>query len=573
MNNKKFKEFWNEVEQATKSNNIHPNKIDENDDPADICEIFSNKYKNILAKQQNPNHERICKINASDREKVGFLLRFSISDVKRAISRLKPGIGFDDIHSNHLRLDSDLCHEVISMLFFSCMMHNHIPLSMLRGVISPLLKDRFGDLSCSDNYRPVMSSSIFLKVFEYCILEKIEPWVIINDRQHGFRSGHSTSSACLVLKETVLNYVNSNSDVHACFVDISKAFDSVNHKYLMKKLLHYGVPSMYVSLIEFWYNNQFVNVRYMSHLSAEWKISNGVRQGGILSSLFFNIYIDSLLERLSCLNIGCKLGILSSNVIAYADDIVLLAPSVGSLQMLIDLANSEALLLDLQFNFKKTKCMIFNAKMKRSKTDNVCPHKVDNHIIEYVSSFKYLGYMLSCNMSYEYDVNRLRSKFYVQFNSMLRNFHFADKKVKLFLFQQYCLQMYGCELWFGGTGSALALKQFAVGYHKAIKKILNLSYHESNHYACQEAQFFTFQHLVNKYKIMSAIRLLKNPCNYILKIMNYFVTSSSFLKEVYDILKKFYDLDSLLFNDKDAIIARICFVQNHEKQMREACLI
>ena len=133
--------------------------------------------------------------------------------------------------------------------------------------------------------------------------------------------------------------------------------------------------------------------------------------------------------------------------------------------------------------------------------------------------------------------------------------------------------MYGCELWFGGASSAHSLKQFAAGYHKAIKKILKLSYHESNHYACQEAQFFTFQHLVNKYKIMSAIRILTNPCNFIYKLMDYFVVSSTFLWEVYDILKAFYDIDSLIFNDRDAIIARVCFVQNHEKQMRDACLI
>ena len=135
---------------------------------------------------------------------------------------------------------------------------------MLRGVITPIIKDRFGDLSNADNYRPVMSSSVFLKVFEYCILNRIEPYIRLNDRQHGFRTNYSTGSACLVLKETVLNYVNSNSAVYACFVDISKAFDSVNHEILMKKLIEYGVPEVIVNLIKFWYNHQIVNVRYVS---------------------------------------------------------------------------------------------------------------------------------------------------------------------------------------------------------------------------------------------------------------------------------------------------------------------
>ena len=137
-----------------------------------------------------------------------------------------------------------------------------------------------------------------------------------------------------------------------------------------------------------------------------------------------------MLEKISGLKVGCRLGILSSNIIAYADDIVLLAPSVGSLLMLIDVANNEALLLELQFNSKKTKCMIFHSNMKTSKVDNVSPFKVDDHVIGYVSSHRYLEYVLSSNMSFNEDVNRLGSKFYVQFNSMLRNFHFTDKKVK-----------------------------------------------------------------------------------------------------------------------------------------------
>ena len=156
-----------------------------------------------------------------------------------------------------------------------------------------------GDISSSDNYRPVMSSSIFLKLLEYCILHRIEPNIKLNDRQHGFRANHSTTSACLVLKETVSNYTRGGSDVYACFLDMSKAFDSVNHCKLMQKLLEYGVPELIVQLVSHWYSNQKVSVRYMSYYSKVWAIGNGVRRAGILSSLFFKIYIDSLMSRIS----------------------------------------------------------------------------------------------------------------------------------------------------------------------------------------------------------------------------------------------------------------------------------
>ena len=224
--------------------------------------------------------------------------------------------------------------------------------------------------------------------------------------------------------------------------------------------------------------------------------------------------------------------------------------------------------LDLSFNYKKTKCMIFRSKKKALIDDKVNDFKVYGSSIEFVYSIKYLGYLISCNLNDDEDINRVRCKFYSEFNSMLRNFSFADVNVKLFLFRQYCLQFYGCELWFQRSCSVNSLNQFAIGYHKAIKKILNISSHESNHYACQEAQLFTFQHFINKCKIMTAFRILSHPCNYVFKTIEFLSISSVFLREVYVLLNDLYGIDSILYNDKSAIISRIEFIQNREQQMR-----
>ena len=87
------------------------------------------------------------------------------------------------------------------MLFSSFVIHSYIPTDLLRGVITPIVKDNFGDLSRSENYRPIMSSSVILKVFEYCILDRISLLVTLDDRLPGFRTEHSTASACLLLKK------------------------------------------------------------------------------------------------------------------------------------------------------------------------------------------------------------------------------------------------------------------------------------------------------------------------------------------------------------------------------------
>ena len=87
-----------------------------------------------------------------------------------------------------------------------------------------------------------------------------------------------------------MHYTKANTDVYTCFLDITKAFDSVDHDILMDKLARMGIPGYIVDLIKYWYSNQFVKVKYRSSLSEEWKIGNGVRQGEFYLA-FFLIYI------------------------------------------------------------------------------------------------------------------------------------------------------------------------------------------------------------------------------------------------------------------------------------------
>ena len=129
--------------------------------------------------------------------------------------------------------------------------------------------------------------------------------------------------------------------------------------------------------------------------------------------------------------------------------------------------------------------------------------------------------------------------------------------------------IYGSELWFCNESAIGQLKQFGIGYHKVIKKLLGVSYHESNHFACQESRMFTFENLINKEKFTATFRYFAKPCSFIAKLIDYLSISSYLLREVQDILHYKYDVDSLLDNDVDAIVSRVIFVQNREHQMRE----
>ena len=119
LEGKNHKEFWRDVNWTKKNNTLYPNIINSENTPDSICEMFSSKYKSVLSKNSsNPVSEKLCKLNLSERKRQLLMLGFSVNDVKRAIGSLKTGIGFDNIHSSHLKLCPQICQELISMLFF-----------------------------------------------------------------------------------------------------------------------------------------------------------------------------------------------------------------------------------------------------------------------------------------------------------------------------------------------------------------------------------------------------------------------------------------------------------------------
>ena len=186
-----------------------------------------------------------------------------------------------------------------------------------------------------------------------------------------------------------------------------------------------------------------------------------------------------------------------------------------------------------------------------------------------MESLKYLGYIISEKLDCIEDISRVKNKFYAEFNVLLRNFHFTDKAIKIFLFKQYCLQFYGSELWFGTKRPTRELKQFAVGYHKAVKKLLGLSMHESNHFACQEGYLLLFNHYINRLQIGTFHRFISKPCKIVQKASVFLRFFSMFAENVMKILNVEYDIHILFENDIDAVFSRIQYKQNREQQMRE----
>ena len=124
-----------------------------------------------------------------------------------------------------------------------------------------------------------------------------------------------------------------NSPAYTCFLDASKAYDRVNHWTLFRKLLNRSIHILIVRMLSmFGYTKQELRIRWGADVSPYLTISNGVRQGGILSPSLFAVYIDDVSSLLNTSKIGCHIDDVCINHVFYADDLCLMAPCEISLQ-------------------------------------------------------------------------------------------------------------------------------------------------------------------------------------------------------------------------------------------------
>jgi len=153
----------------------------------------------------------------------------------------------------------------------------------MQTVIAPACKNKNGSISDAGNYKPVSFTAIISKLFEHYILSCISPLLATTDNKFGFKPKHSTDMCIFLLKQTVSYYVSKDTPVFTAFLDASKACDRTNHNLLFAKLIKRNVPMCIVRLLLSWYRQQTMQVKWGTKYSSPFTVTNGVRQGGVLS--------------------------------------------------------------------------------------------------------------------------------------------------------------------------------------------------------------------------------------------------------------------------------------------------
>ena len=404
-------------------------------------------------------------------------MQVTVGEVCKAIRFSKTGKAPDHhgVTSEHCKYASNYLTVMLSILFSCMFIHSYIPQKFMLSTVVPLIKNKSGDLTSKDNYRPIAINSILSKMFEFIILNRYSTLLETSHNQFGFKSKSSTDLCIYTMKQVIEYYRNQSSCVYVCFLDASKAFDRVNHWLLLKKLIERDIPPFVIRLLMFWYTEQLFCVRWGNKKSSNFHVKNGLRQGGILSPIFFNVFIDELSIQLTSSNTGCKLLGMTMNHLMYADDMTLIAPSAKGLQSLLHTCENYAIKHEIIFNSIKSMCMCVTPKCHRPS--HIPSVRLNNQQLEFTDTFKYLGCIITNTMDDTLDISKQMRSIYARSNMLNVKFGCCTKIVKSLLFQSYCTNLYCSHLWWNYRRDMY--KKIMVAYNNCFRRFIGYMYDSS----------------------------------------------------------------------------------------------
>lgn len=311
--------------------------------------------------------------------------------------------------------------------------HGNFPDSFKEARVKALYK-RNGSRKKTNNYRPISVLSNVSKIFEKLIYNRLYRFLSDNDlispNQFGFLPRSNTTTATLHAISKIKESLDRKLLTAATFIDISKAFDSVEHYTLLQKLENYGIRGKCNLLVQNYLIGRGQTVATTKHSSDFGAIEFGIPQGSSLSSLLFLIYIN-----------GCLSLQISGYLQMYADDAIVIYSSDEYSQLQLDMQNDlvkiDAWLYNnfLSFNPDKTKFMLFRSSLLTNHEPlNI---QVDGTNIERISSTKYLGLIIDEDLKWKHHIKHLRNTLNPYLFILRRSRYMLPPQTKLSLYYSY----------------------------------------------------------------------------------------------------------------------------------------
>lgn len=382
--------------------------------------------------------------------------------------------------------------------------------------VIPIFKS--GDLNDVNNFRPISLLPAFNKIFEKCLsyrlVNYLESKSLISANQFGFRSNRSTETAILNFVAEIYKCLDQGDNVVGIFLDLSKAFDSLNHDILFHKLENLGIRGVSLKLFRSYLKNRSQSVYYDNTFSTRLNIHKGVPQGSVLGPILFLIYINDI-EKASN----------EFKFTMYADDtsLIISDKNKGKLhaqcQFELEKINQWIESNFLKLNIKKTNYIFFQ---NRSKHETFPDLKLNGHVLLQSQSTKFLGVLIDDHINWNKQIDYICDKICRTCGVLykIKRFLTDEAMRSLYFTLVYSHLIYCVSIWSFTWPSFV--RKISVAQNKIIRCIMGMKKFESTKSTYQSAKILPYDYICKYFSNILIYRLLTQS-----SVNKYFIRTDS----------------------------------------------
>ena len=489
-----------------------------------ICNEFNNYFINIgpkLAKnfENSLNPMQYVK---STLDSISIPI-ISESEVVAAIKSLKnSSAGYDELPARILKQNINIFIKPLTHLINSSIKEVIFPDELKIAKVVPIFKA--ADKHCIENYRPISVLSVFSKILEKVVynhlIEFITKSKVLNKHQFGFRKQHSTNHAVISLVEKLYSALDEGNIAVTCFLDLKKAFDTVDHSILISKLYKLGIIGPILKWFKSYLSNRQQFVQIHKTKSDIKPVVCGIPQGSILGPLLFILYINDLAEVSDTLH-----------TILFADDTTVTIEGKNEVE-LINILNTELQKLNcwlkankLTINVSKSHFMVFHRGKRKLDVNNP---SLNNIALKRVNYSKFLGVIIDDDLKWTNHISYIKNKIAKGFGIILRARRFFNRKTLLNLYHSFIFPylIYCVEIW--GNAADIYLLPL-IKLQKKIVRAITFS-----KYLAHTAELFVnLDILPFKLLVVHRIGILmfKNYLGYVPNVVHSLFTTNAFIHD------------------------------------------